>query len=94
MKKDEILVIFETHTRAQWFIEDKIIPLMPYLNKVDNNKYESDTFIVRPLSLKNEANLRGRKANLIYLTDECKLKEYNVILGLVEGNHDKIRVVI
>lgn len=92
MKKEEILVIFENHTRAEYFIEDKILPLMPYLDK-KNGAYESDTFIVRPASLMNENNIRGRRPDLVYLTEECSLKQYNLILQLVQGNHDKIRVI-
>jgi hypothetical protein len=94
MKKDEILVIFESYQRANWFIEDKILPLMPYLKKRENNVYESDTFIIRALSLSHEHNIRGRRADLIYLSDTCRLRQYNTILGLVNGNHDKIQVVV
>jgi hypothetical protein len=93
MKKEEILVIFENHNRAVWFIEDKLLPLMPYLNQ-KNSAYESDTFIVKPASLMNENSLRGRSPDLVYLTEECTLKQYNLILQLVKGDHNKIRVVM
>jgi hypothetical protein len=67
---------------------------MPFLKKKDACTYESDTYTVRALSFSREDNLRGRRPDFIYLSDECSLKQYQTILGLVLGDHGKIKVVM
>lgn len=94
MRKLEILVIFETHQRAAWYVNEVMLPLMPRIEKKNVNLFESDMYRVHILSAANEMNLRGRLADLIYASNEISLKQYTeLVLPLVKGDHSKIKVV-
>lgn len=90
----EILVIFETRERALWYIQDKILPLLPDTTRKNNYTFEHKGCNIRALSYRVE-DLRGLRADFIFLSDDCSYKFYHeVIIGIVKGDHNKIQVVM
>lgn len=95
MKKDLILVIFPYKEGARWYFEDNIKPLMPFLKKKDMFTYESDTYTLKLCSYNDSDNLRGLRPEYVYLYEECSIKVYNnIIVPLVKGDHNRIKVVV
>lgn len=94
-KKDLFLVAFPMTERGVWYVEENILPLMPYLKKTSHTTFESDTckIVVHSTSLSD--HMRGLRPDLVFLSDECNLKTYNeIILPLVNGDHKRVKVVI
>lgn len=93
MKKLKILVIFKTLQQAKWYLEDTISKTAPNLIKKDYHLYESDYFIIHLLNL-NSMSIIGHRADYIFLTDECPIKDYKeLILPCVKGDNNKIKIV-
>jgi hypothetical protein len=92
MKKQQILIIFDTKQKSLWFLRDKLMPLMPELKKVSHDIYETDKLTIRLCNLGND--IRGLSASFIFLYDDCTLNTYQaLVLPLVKGDHNKIKVV-
>jgi hypothetical protein len=92
--KKELLVIFETQHKAVWYIEDKILPFLSDTKKKDPSTFEGANYNIRALSFREE-QLRGRRADFIFLSDDCTYKIYSeLVIGLVNGDHNKIQVVM
>jgi hypothetical protein len=94
-KKDRFLVVFPYIERGVIYIEENILPLMPYLKKTSPTIFESDTCEIKVCSLSLENNMRGMRADLVFLSDECSLKTYNdIILPMVNRDHKRVKVVL
>jgi hypothetical protein len=92
MKKDQILIIFETRQRGLWFFKDNIQSLMPDLKKKSNHIYENDKTSIKICALDND--IRGFSPSFIFLSNDCTIENYQkLVLPLVRGDHGKIKVV-
>lgn len=95
MKKNVIVIIGSYYQRAEWYFEDNIKPFIKDIKKTSYNRYESENFKIILASLKNPDNLRGLRADKVFLDSDCRFRDYEkFIMPIVKYKHDAINVVM
>jgi hypothetical protein len=91
-KKKEILIVFPTYHQGEYFFKEHFDNNM-IIKKHHKYTFESDICMFRILNFE-ERNLRGRRADFIYLHEDYPLGEYIRVIKALVKDDNNIRVVI
>lgn len=87
------LFVFPSFVRGKHYIEENILPFNKF-KKVREDLYEIEDFRLYVLSTNHPENLRGFKAEMVYMHEDCSKEVYEIMLSNVQGTHGRIKVVI
>lgn len=92
MNKNIVLVVFPTIYRAQHFFEEIVKPLSNIIRH-DKSQAVTDKYIFKFHSEFCPDKMRGYSPEWIYMSNDLDMEAYKVLLQLVKGDHNKIKVV-